>query len=145
MAHMQLQPVIHVAEDGKTAKGRWHFIAQVGSAGDADTIGPKTEEGGTAAWGFGVYENEYVKVNGQWKIAELHSYFTVYTPYQDGWDKTAFPNTSPEEELPPDRPPSDPHEIFPNVYIPPFHYDNPVSGRAVDPAAYEHMSAESNG
>src|SRR6185436_3993668 len=31
--HIMIQPVVTVAEDGKTAKGRWHVIAMLGSYG----------------------------------------------------------------------------------------------------------------
>src|SRR5579884_3551769 len=33
MNHIQLQPVITVSPDGRTAKGRWHFLAEVGHYG----------------------------------------------------------------------------------------------------------------
>jgi len=55
-----------------------------------------------AVWGECTYENEYVKVNGAWKIAKLYSYFNMYTPYAEGWGKTGMPNTRPEKNLPPD-------------------------------------------
>src|SRR3974390_3411329 len=54
---MQLQPVIHVAADGRTAQGRWREIALLGHF-HVD-----------AEWGTGIYENTYVKDGGVWKIA----------------------------------------------------------------------------
>jgi hypothetical protein len=110
---MQLQPVIHVTLDGLTAKGRWHLFAQ-----DA-------EHGEYARWGVGVYENEYVKDDGVWKIRSLHQYNTMYAPYEDGWGKTALPNPGPLAVLPPDRPPTVPHEAYPAAFVAPFHYENP--------------------
>ena len=115
---MQLQPVIHVAPDGLTAKGRWRLFAQ------------EAVHGEYANWGVGVYENEYVKEDGVWKISSLHAYHRMYTPYEDGWGKTALPNWAPQG-LTPDRPPSVAYEAYPATFAAPFHYDNPVTGEPV--------------
>ena len=115
--HLQLQPIVDVAEDGKTAKGRWRFLVEVG------------EYQKSQIWGGGTYENEYVKENGVWKIKALHAYFRFYTPYADGWAKTALPNTRPEKDLPPDRPPTVVYDTYPSTYVAPFHYRNPVTGK----------------
>ncbi|HZF29377.1 MAG TPA: nuclear transport factor 2 family protein [Gammaproteobacteria bacterium] len=116
---MQLQPIVHVAPDGRTGKGRWHMFAQ------------EAQHGEYANWGLGVFENEYVKENGVWKIARLHLFTTMYTPYEDGWAKTAIPNSGPSAELPPDRPPSVGYAAYPAAFVVPFHYENPVSGKPV--------------
>jgi hypothetical protein len=115
--HIQLQPIVTVADDGQSAKGRWHFIAEVG------------EHQKSAMWGMGNYENEYVKQNGVWKIRKLYSIFRMYTPYADGWAKTAMPNTRPEKDLPPDRPPTVTYDLYPKVYFAPEHYRHPVTGK----------------
>lgn len=112
---MQLQPVIDVAEDGRTAKGRWHMFAQEAQAGEY------------AHWGLGVFENEYVKEDGIWKIRNLHLYTTMYTPYEEGWAKTAIANGGPSAELPPDRPPTVSYRAYPAVFVVPFHYANPAA------------------
>ncbi len=112
--HMQLQPIVSVAADGHTAQGRWRFFAQVGDYQKS------------ALWGLGTYENEYVKEGGLWKLRTLHSFFRMYTPYADGWGKTALANTRPEKDLPPDRPPTVPHELYPATFIPTHHYRNPA-------------------
>jgi hypothetical protein len=116
---MQLQPIVHVAADGQTAKGRWHMFAQ------------EAQHGEYANWGLGVFENEYVKENGVWKIAKLHLYTTMYTPYADGWAKTAIPNEGPSVVLPPDRPPSVDYAAYPAAFVVPFHYDHPVTSAPV--------------
>lgn len=111
---MQLQPIVHVAPDGHTAKGRWHLFAQEAMYGEY------------ANWGLGVYENDYVKVDGEWKIKNLHLYVRMYTPYSDGWGKTALPLGKPSETVPPDRPPSGAYEAYPATFFAPFHYDRPM-------------------
>src|SRR5688572_13147765 len=118
--HMQLQPIVHVAADGLTARGRWHVFAQ------------EAVHGEYANWGLGVLENEYVKDNGVWKIRREHFFTTMYTPYADGWGKTALPNAGPSAELPPDRPPTVAYDAYPKAFVVPFHYDHPVTGDAIE-------------
>ena len=127
MDHIQLQPVVHVAPDGRTAQGRWRFMARAGELTSSGATGMVAS--GTGIIGMGIYENEYAKEDGIWKIRKLHAYFRMYTRDVDGWGKFAMPNTRPEEKLPPDRPPTIVYEQYPSTYIPPFHYLNPVTGR----------------
>ena len=115
--HIQLQPIIDVAPDGKTAKGRWRFLAELG------------EYKKSAAWGGGTYENEYVKVGTIWKIKTLHAYSRFCTPYADGWGKRALPGTHPEKSFLPDRPPTVSYDPYPGTFVAPFHYKNPVTQR----------------
>ena len=123
---MQLQPIVHVAPDGLSAKARWHMFAQ------------EARHGEFARWGLGVYENEYVKQDGVWKIKSLHQYTRMYTPYEDGWGKTALPLAGPFADLPPDRPPSARYTTYPAVFAAPFHYENPVGG----PPVYNDTAAD---
>ncbi len=72
--HILFQPVISLAPDGRTAKGRWRILAMLGGYG------------GSATWYSGVYENEYVLEGGVWKIAVLHSEPKVTAAYTAaGW------------------------------------------------------------
>jgi hypothetical protein len=64
--HIMIQPVVTVAGDGKTANGRWHVIAMLGSYG------------ASASWAGVVYENKYVFEDGAWRISEL-SFSSQYT------------------------------------------------------------------
>jgi hypothetical protein len=116
---MQLQPIVHVAPDGRTAKARWHLFSQ------------EAVHGEYARWGTGVYENEYIKEDDVWKILSLRLYTTMRTPYEDGWGKTALPKPGPIPGLAPDRPPSVEYEAYPAAFVAPFHYANPVSGSPV--------------
>ncbi|MBN8817446.1 MAG: nuclear transport factor 2 family protein [Sphingomonas sp.] len=116
MHHIQVQPVIHIDEDGLTAKGRSRAMMQVGRMG------------GEALWGDAVYENAYLKEDGVWKISHLKAYQTYYIPYESGWAKEAMPLASTFEDFAPDEL-TDPYPVYPTFFIPPYHYPNPVSGR----------------
>jgi len=122
--HMQLQPVIHVAEDS-TAKARWRAFMMVGGLGRE------------ARWGEATYENEYVKDHGVWKISKLHSYIGFYVEYDEGWHRGAVGLPPQFEELPPDAGPTVEYGAYPTPYIAPHHYVNPVSGREYTPQAAE--------
>jgi hypothetical protein len=120
--HFQLQPVVTVADDGLTAKGRWRALIMTGTAGS----------GSGGNWGEGPYENEYVKEDGVWKISKLHWYATFYVPYEGGWINSsadAVRAYSEGRDVTPDRPPSEQYAPYPAAFVPPFHYPNPVSGR----------------
>jgi hypothetical protein len=128
--HYQLMPVITLAEDGQSAKGRWRAIILNGNYGEA------------AMWGEGPYENEYVKEDGAWKISKVRWYQTILVPYEGVWAINADLNqgiyVSPE--FPPDEPQTDNFGSWPETFLPPFHFDNPV-GRYVPPEG----SAEGEG
>ncbi|HTV52262.1 MAG TPA: nuclear transport factor 2 family protein [Steroidobacteraceae bacterium] len=117
--HIMLQPVIDVSPDGTSARGRWRTVIMAG------------EYHKNALWGEGPYENEYVKQNGVWKIYKLHWYQTYMVPYQGGWAHNKDVNGAiyVARRLPPDRAPTETYPTWPGVYIPPFHYKNPVTGR----------------
>jgi hypothetical protein len=115
--HMQLQPVITLAPDGRSARGRWRAFIQIGWLGRE------------ARWGEGTYENEYVRDDGVWKIASLHFYTTYYVEYDRGWNLGGVPLAPPLPDARPDAEASVRYEAFPGVFIPPYHYANPVTGR----------------
>jgi ketosteroid isomerase-like protein len=111
----QLQPLIHVSADGKTAKARWRTLEMRGVHGKS------------GAWGAGVYENEYALQGGVWKISKLHYYLTLRADYDKGWAKTPLPIEKPSEKLPPDAPPTEVYNSLPDAYLPPYHYQNLVA------------------
>lgn len=115
--HIQLQGVVHVAADGKTAQGRWRALIQVGILGK---IGH---------WAEGPYEMEYVKLNDVWRIRVLRWFPTFYTPYEEGWGKVGLPMSPVSTEFPPDRPPTHAYQAYPETFVPPFHYRHPIDGK----------------
>jgi hypothetical protein len=114
--HMQLQPFITV--DGDNGWGRWRAIMEVGFVGKEELCGEA------------VYENAYVREDGVWKIAKLHAFVTYYVRWDAGWSKGGVPMGTALPELPPDAPQTVDYKSFPHVYIPPYHYKNPVTGAA---------------
>ena len=123
---MQLQPIVHVAPDGKSARGRWRIFSQAAQAG-------KFHE-----WGVGIAENDYVKDHGVWKIRKVHYFPTMYTPFEDGWGKTVRMTSSFEPSLTPDRTAASARQSIDGISVPPFHYPNPVTGAPV----YTHSAAD---
>lgn len=117
--HMQLQAVISVAPDGMSAKARWQGMIQL------------AQPGANGIWGVGIYENEYVKDKGVWRIARLHFYVTAKTDYDLGFAKSQLPMEGQSAVFPPDKPPTEVYRALPGVYIPPFSYKNPVTGKSL--------------
>ncbi|HWK53913.1 MAG TPA: nuclear transport factor 2 family protein [Hyphomicrobiales bacterium] len=115
--HQQFQGIVTLDADGRHAQGRWTAFVM-----------------GGAVWGDAIYENDYVKEDGVWKIERLHAPFNMYATVEQGWITNTTPNTRPESFLPPpDLPPTVVYLTFPNYYNEPFHYPNPVTGREAPP------------
>jgi len=114
--HMQFQSIPDISTDGK--HGWIRSRAYVMSLG---------------GWGLPIYENEYRKENGVWKISRLTGPFTMYSSWE-GWGKNAMNNTWPDKfNPPPDLPPSFVYLTYPAYFIIPFHYPNPVTGKPFIP------------
>jgi hypothetical protein len=115
--HMQLQQVIDVSPDGTQGNVRARLFEMFGAYNSQ------------AQWAEGIYENRFVLDNGQWKYQGLIGYQTFYTPYEQGWGKRSNPLMNYFPGYPPDLPHSVEYQPYPEVFVPPFHYRNPVSGR----------------
>ena len=74
--HQVLNPVIKI--DGDRATGIWYFF------------GPFTfYKNNQAKWLAARYQDDYVKVNGEWKIQHLRARGRMTTDYEKSWaDKT---------------------------------------------------------
>jgi hypothetical protein len=111
--HTQLQPLVTIADDLKSACGRWRAIMLVGLNGTQELMGDA------------VYENAYIVEDGIWKIAKLHAFVTHYVDM----DGKPVPMGTVFDDFPPDEPQTVNYASFPSVYIPPYHYPNPVTGK----------------
>ncbi len=74
-AHMVANPIIDV--NGHTATGSWYVLVPC-TLKSADR----------AMWIKARYEEEYVKVNGEWKWQSITARFDFFTPYDEGWAQT---------------------------------------------------------
>ncbi len=126
---MHLSDVIDIAEDGKTGRGRWWGFGAM-----ALPMG----EGVMQAFACGIYENDFIKEDGVWKLWKI-KWVPVYsgTPAR-GWvkeERLAKPRPPGEGAggLPdwwkPDKPPKGIPYGYPSGYILPFHFKHPVTGK----------------
>jgi SnoaL-like domain len=137
--HPQMQDVVTVADDGRTARGRFRSVMQAGLHYSAKGSFPGTTSY-EQWWEGGVYENEYVKEDGVWRFLRLQYRPFWHGDYDQGWAKTdplsaVIPTTTfPADPLGPDELTGDFH-LFPHTDTVPFHYPHPVTGEAWDPDA----------
>lgn len=120
MDHQNLQPLVTIHDDGTAEARAIAFVM------------------GGAGWGHVYYENDYVKEAGVWKMSKLRGPFNMYASYKVGWVDETTPNNLPLARVRPDQPPSGNYLTFPNYYVEPYHYANPVTGKPMpphDPAA----------
>ncbi len=75
--HYGLNPRIEV--NGDTARATWYLFMPC-------TVG----EGNKAMWRAGIDDEEYVRVDGQWKFQRKTSTRLFNTPFEEGWAKTRF-------------------------------------------------------
>ncbi len=125
--HTQFQGIVSVDDDGQTARARFRAIVQ--ASGPAPVEGTQKEEpSGSLMWAEGVYENQYVLVDGIWKIALLWWSPTFYVthPYERLW----FDSTPQSESFPPQRQPYEKNTDLGRVFVP-YHYAHPITGEAV--------------
>ncbi|MCS6925449.1 MAG: nuclear transport factor 2 family protein [Candidatus Binatia bacterium] len=63
-----------IVVNGNEAHGRWNFL------------GPFTfRKGNRQLWLAARYEDDYVKINGQWKFKHLRAFGRMAAPYEEGW------------------------------------------------------------
>lgn len=117
---MQVSPVITVAEDGKTAYGRWY--------GYGGILSRATQPLDPAIMAV-IYEMDYIKEDGVWKILKLRLLMHYAYP-------TRTPMPPPDgKDVPRPRMKLDPDEWaeydtqYPSGYIYPFHFKHPVTGK----------------
>lgn len=120
---MQLCPIIDVAPDGKTAKGRWYGTGAVSTPRDG---------GVSQAFMNGIYENEYIKEDGKWKFKRFTWAMNYMAKPGEGWvapERQAPPDAPFIRDFPePDIPPTEFDPRFSSGYVFPFHFKHPVTG-----------------
>ncbi|MGD1117897.1 MAG: nuclear transport factor 2 family protein [Dehalococcoidales bacterium] len=136
---MQIQGVIDVAEDGKTARGRWWGFGAMAMPKSERINQTPMDEGVAQAFACGVYENEYIKEDGIWKMWKIKWVPLFRATPVEGWvkpERLAQPKTPQEGKtgMPawwkPDLPPKGIDYEYPSGYILPFHFKHPVTGKA---------------
>lgn len=115
---LQLQGIVDVEPDSKTAKGRWQTIM---------FLSLPVEKELRQILGHGVYVNEYVKENGKWLFKKLHFNLNFRTPFEEGWVKTPVMGVI-GGTIKPDLP-TTVYKPYPSAYKIPFHYKHPITGK----------------
>ncbi|HTY82310.1 MAG TPA: nuclear transport factor 2 family protein [Dehalococcoidales bacterium] len=120
---LQVSGIVTVAEDGLKAHGRWYAFGAV-----AVPVGDKVREN----WENSIYEMEYVKEDGVWKMLGIKWNLNYWLDHATGLVKEGRRLTGP--------PPADAIKHTPDVfydndprypsgYIFPFHFPHPVTGK----------------
>ena len=122
-AVMQVSPVITLAKDGRNAYGRWYGYGTILSRYTAP-LDP--------AYMMVIYEMDYVKEDGVWKILKLR--LDMHYAYSSG--RNPPPSDSgeaPRIRLTPDEW-AEFDTQYPSGYIYPFHFKHPVTGKETSEA-----------
>ncbi|MBN2238233.1 MAG: nuclear transport factor 2 family protein [Dehalococcoidales bacterium] len=135
---MQISGIVTIEPGGDRAKGRWWgFGAMAIPAGSMETSGG---EGVSQGIGCGIYEEEYIREDGVWKILKL-KWVPVYNgSIENGWvapERKAKPKevSAPinsngfPESWHPDSGPDPVTWDYPSGRVLPFHFPHPVTGR----------------
>jgi len=128
--HPQLQMIVDVADDRKTAKVRGRSMMQAGLHESAKGQQRQWFEGG-------IYENEYVRESGIWKIRRLGYFPFWHGSFDEGWAKTPIDfipmakTLYPEDPLGPDELIDPQPRLWPATDTVPYHYAHPVTGKPI--------------
>jgi hypothetical protein len=122
---MQLSPVVDIEPDGKTARGRWYCWGAITFPRGGGVI---------PSFQSGLYENEYVKEEGKWKIKRFRWQMIYSVKPGEGLVKpervaAVDPKAKFGGGTRPDVPDTRFEHRYPSGYIFPFHYKHPVTGK----------------
>jgi hypothetical protein len=128
--HLMLQDVVTIAPDGNSACMRVRALNMIGYH---DEKPEPLEHMPQQFWGGGIYENQYVKEKGLWKISLLDYVGRWQAPYEQGWAHSTghlppFDKTFPENPIGPDVLLPEMPSSWPDTSVVPFHYTHPVTG-----------------
>lgn len=113
--HVQQQLLITVDDDRRHARARAHAEVQGNSPPDTPHF----------LFADGIYENEYVREDGVWKILGISVTMTFYAALERA--KVWFRTSPPSEGVPPDK---DSQPVVPELgrQFNPYHFRHPVKG-----------------
>ncbi|OGO00410.1 MAG: hypothetical protein A2Y58_05925 [Chloroflexi bacterium RBG_13_51_52] len=121
---MPIAGVVDVEPNGKRAKGRWYSFGGVAIPNEKGKF--------NCSIVGGLYEIEYIKQNGAWKMLRVDWIIPLNIKIpEDAWmsvenlGKAIMNFKGPGADIPPT--PDDPR--FVSGYIFPFHYNHPVTGK----------------
>lgn len=131
--HIMMQDIVDVDPSGTHAWCRMRALMQ---AGLHKSILAEHPRGYAQWWEGGLYENEYIKENGVWKLFRYRYFPFWHADYETGWTHTRenyvpWPTvTYPTDPLGPDEI-IEQKMLWPDTRVVPFHYPHPVTGRRV--------------
>ncbi|HWL63436.1 MAG TPA: nuclear transport factor 2 family protein [Steroidobacteraceae bacterium] len=114
--HLLFGTVVTISPDGLRAAARSVQLAQLGQAGEF------------AKWELGVFENQFVREQGKWKLSAVRYFPRVSTDYDLGWAQDAQPAPKVSREFPPDRKPVS-FASYPKLQSVAPSFVHPVTGR----------------
>ena len=135
--HFLMQDVVTVSADLASARMRGRALLILGSHESRIDRPPQLPD---QVYEAGLYENEYVRMDGVWKIQRLEYALQWQALYDKGWAHT-------ETDLPPDIPPYPESPVGPDFLIEStrkvwpersafeFHYPHPVTGKPIRSAS----------
>lgn len=128
--HVQLQDIIDVAPDRRSAEARFRCFMQAGTHEST----PDLPSGLPLQWWEGgIYENTYRRENDVWKIQRLNYHVVFQGSYEAGWRRWQAPQrvvqTFPENPTGPDELLANSLPAWPETPVVPFHYAHPVTGK----------------
>lgn len=128
--HFQMQDIITVAPDGETAKGRFRALL---AGGNHESRAYRPEGLPDQFYEAGIYENDYVREDGVWKIKRLDYVLQWQAEYEKGWTHTTShlqpaTRTYPENPVGPDEILTERRPAWPDRQDVPEHYLHPVTG-----------------
>lgn len=129
-----MQGIVDVSEDGKTASARFRALMQAGTHKSVQDSHPR---GFVQWWEGGLYENQYIKENGVWRIWKLKYFPFWHASFEKGWANKEIGEFVPFDTKTFPEDPTGPDELgehvmlWPDTRVIPFHYKHPVTGEYV--------------
>jgi len=130
--HPMMQDII----DRDTPTHAWGRLRALMAAGTHQSIQEEHPRGHAQWWEGGLYENEYLKEDGVWKLFRYRYFPFWHADFERGWAHTQknyvpWPTmTYPEDPFGPDEL-IEQKMLWPDTRVVPFHYPHPVTGQMV--------------